>query len=190
MDDNSDLDFFIITASNHLWLCRTLLVLYKRIVLRGSHKFFCVNYFISCNRPEIEEKNLFTATELATVLPLYGAEYYHQLHRANRSWLLEFFPNFRPRTTEDVPEHRPGFIKLILEGLLSLLPLEKALMKFTLNLWQRKYQKQYSEGDFRIAFKTTEGSSKNHPRHFQKRVMERYTEKLAEFKSRLKDHAA
>ena len=33
MDEGSDLDFFIITAPNRLWIARTLLVLYKRVFL-------------------------------------------------------------------------------------------------------------------------------------------------------------
>ena len=73
MDEGSDLDFFIITAPKRLWIARTLLVLYKRVFLANSHKHFCVNYFIDEKHLEIEEKNLFTATELATVIPLYGS---------------------------------------------------------------------------------------------------------------------
>src|SRR5690606_3777846 len=64
-DEKSDIDFFIITIPNRLWIARTLLVLYKRIFLLNSHKFFCVNYFVDEKHLGIEEKNLFTATELA-----------------------------------------------------------------------------------------------------------------------------
>ena len=73
MDENSDLDFFIITAPNACGLRVLLLVLYKRLFLFNSHKYFCVNYFVDEDHLEIEEKNLFTATELATVIPLYGS---------------------------------------------------------------------------------------------------------------------
>ncbi len=91
MDERSDLDFFIITAPNRLWIARTLLVLYKRVFLANSHKHFCVNYFIDEKHLEIEEKNLFTATELATVIPLYGSKQYENLQGVN-SWLARILP--------------------------------------------------------------------------------------------------
>ncbi len=101
MDEKSDIDFFIITAPHRLWIARTLLVLYKRLFLGGSHKHFCVNYFVDEDHLEIEEKNLFTATELATVLPLYGAEQYKSLIKTN-GWVRDFFPNYIARSTENV----------------------------------------------------------------------------------------
>lgn len=45
MDENSDLDFFIVTAPGRLWIARMLLVLYRRIALSNSLKYFCVNLF-------------------------------------------------------------------------------------------------------------------------------------------------
>jgi hypothetical protein len=75
--------------------------MYKRLFLKGSHKHFCVNYFIDEDHLEIEEKNLFTATELATVLPLYGSQQYTKLIKTNR-WLKSFFPNYVPRRLDDV----------------------------------------------------------------------------------------
>ena len=97
MDEKSDLDFFIITAPKRLWIARTLLVMYKRFFLFNSHKYFCVNYFVDEDHLEIEEKNLFTATELATVIPLYGQVHYTNLLKAN-PWLKRFFPNYTPRS--------------------------------------------------------------------------------------------
>src|SRR5688572_20817381 len=104
MDENSDLDFFIITEPNRLWIARTLLVMYKRIFLFNSHKYFCVNYFVDEKHLEIEEKNLFTATELATVIPLYGSKQYESLQQEN-VWLKIFFPNYSQRSTDYVPGH-------------------------------------------------------------------------------------
>ena len=86
MDEHSDLDFFIITKPNRLWIARMLLALYQKIVLLNSHKYFCVNYFVDEHHLAIEEKNLYTATELSTLIPLYGKEYYPQLMMANH-WI-------------------------------------------------------------------------------------------------------
>ena len=91
-DDDGDFDFFIITKPNRLWIARTLLVLYKKIFLLNSKKYFCVNYFISTDQLEISEQNLFTATEISTLIPLYGTETFKDFLTAN-SWATPYFPN-------------------------------------------------------------------------------------------------
>jgi hypothetical protein len=182
MDQDSDLDFFIVTEPGRLWVARTLLVLYKRLFLFNSHKYFCVNYFVDSKHLEIEEKNIFTATELATVIPLYNADSYHQLHQANE-WLHNFFPNYSKRVTDHLPASKSSFFKKIMEKMLDPVAplLEKFFMGLTLNRWKRIYQKDYPEADFKVAFKTKKYASKNHPRHFQRRVVDLYHEKLKEF---------
>lgn len=184
MDENSDLDFFVVTAPNRLWISRTLLVLYKRIFLNNSHKFFCANYFVDTQHMVIEEQNLFTATELATVIPLQGAEYYEQLLKKNNPWLLRYFPNFVPRPAKEVPAARTGLLKKIMETTLNIFfgnALERFFMFLTLRRWKKLYQESYDAADFRIAFKTKKYVSKNHPKNFQKKVMERYQQKLEAF---------
>lgn len=183
MDENSDLDFFIVTKPGRLWIARTLLVMYKRLFLANSHKYFCVNYFVDQAHLSIDEKNLFTATELATVIPLYNWEAYLQLHQQNGNWLKSFFPNFLPRKKDTVVDYRASKLKTVSEILLGFIgnPLEKACMKLTLRRWERIYKQAYSDTDFKVAFKTNKYASKNHPRHFQRKVMDLYEQKLAEF---------
>jgi hypothetical protein len=105
MDEKSDLDFFVVTAPGRLWIARTILVMYKRLFLFNSHKYFCVNYFVDEVHLEIEEKNLFTSTELATVIPLSGATLYGNLMQAN-PWLRLFFPNYEPGPRNTFPKVR------------------------------------------------------------------------------------
>jgi hypothetical protein len=184
MDETSDLDFFIVTVPGRLWICRMMLILYKRIFLKNSHKLFCVNYFVDTTHLEIEEKNLFTATELATVIPLYGAAYYGELQRVNQHWLATFFPNYKPRATDGVPASRNSKLQKCCEWIINFLGgdlLDKWCMKMTLNYWKKQYEKKYAVDDFKVAFKTKHYASKNHPRNFQKKVMERYAQKLQEF---------
>lgn len=183
MDENSDLDFFIITQPKRLWIARTLLVMYKRFFLFNSHKYFCVNYFVDEEHLEIEEKNLFTATELATVMPLYGATYYENLHQAN-TWLKDFFPNYNRRSVADVPDSISSQGKRILEKIINIFfgnTLEKFFQHRTLSRWKNQYGKNYSTADFKVAFKSTSYASKNHPRNFQRKIMEVYAERLLSF---------
>ena len=178
-DDQSDIDFFIITKPGRLWIARTLLVLYKRIFLFNSHKYFCVNYFIDSDHLEIEEKTLFTGTELATLIPLYGKHHYHSLIK-NNSWLHQFFPNFR---ASDEPEIKvpDNFFKKAGEWILNhLFPgvLDRFFMQITLQRLKRMYPYFYPEDDFGIAFKTTRHVSKNHPKNYQRKIALLYDEKL------------
>lgn len=183
MDEKSDLDFFIVTAPNRLWIARTLLVIYKRLFLFNSHKYFCVNYFVDEDHLEIEEKNLFTATELATVIPLNGSKQYENLHRVN-GWLKEYFPNYTPRSVTNVPTTKLSWAKRAVEKSLNLFfgnALEKYFQGKTLSRWRRQYEKNYSANDFQVAFKSKSYASKNHPRNFQRTVIELYEDKLRSF---------
>jgi hypothetical protein len=189
MDEKSDLDFFVITSPGRLWIARMLIVIYKRVVLRNSFKYFCVNYFVDENHLEIEEKNQFTATELATILPLYSAKHYHKLIEANSTWLKRFFPNFKPRKTSHLTEPAKGFIlKKISEILLNVVakPVEWLFMVLTLKRWKRIYGKAYASNDFDIAFKTKKYVSKNHPRHYQQKIIELYDQKLIAIGEKIK----
>lgn len=183
MDENSDLDFFVVTAPGRLWIARMLIAFYKRIFLLNRHKYCCCNYFVTDDHLEIEEKNLFTATELATLIPISGRSVYHRLMRAN-PWISEYFPNFRVAVPEEIPESRDGFFKRAVESLLAGTAGDKLTHFFrglTLKRWKRLYAKGYPAADFNLAFKSTASVSKNHPKHFQRRILERYDAMLREF---------
>ena len=184
MDEKSDLDFFIVTAPRRLWFARTCLVMYKRIFLRNSHKHFCVNYFVDSEHLEIEEKNIFTATELATLIPLFNHREYQKVIDENL-WVKEFFPNFTVRNSSLLKDGDPSRIKDFSE--LLILPLtgwlDRWFMRVSLRRWMRLYGAGYSKEDFEIAFKTRRYVSKNHPNHYQKKVLERYQRKLSEFQN-------
>ena len=184
MDDASDLDFFVVTSRNRVWITRMLLALYKRIFLKNSHQFFCANYFVDEDHLEIEEKNVFTATELSSLLPLYGANVYHDLIRANKQWLCRFFPNFNLRSTSDIPTGSISTGKIICELLINIFGgslFEKLFMKLALKRWKKLHWKSYSPEDFEIAFKSKNYVSKNHPRNFQKKVIGLLNEKISSF---------
>jgi len=187
MDQKSDLDFFIITEPGRLWIARTLLAFYKRLFLFNVHKYFCVNYFIDSEHLVIEEKNLFTATELATLIPLSGADLYLKLQKAN-AWVTDMFPNYGPRPVQGVDEPARGGVQKLFEKVIDLFAparLERLFKNLTLRRWQRIYGSSYTAADFHIAFKTRDYTSKNHPRHYQKKIEQLYTDRVNAFQERL-----
>lgn len=186
MDETSDLDFFVVTMPNRLWVARTLLVLYKRIFLFNSHRQFCVNYFIDNTHLEIEERNLFTATELATLIPLYNDQCYSDLLASN-AWIHDFLPNFSPRTSHaGLPHHKR--LQRLLEFLINPLStvLDKLFMKITFQRWKKMYLNNYERTDFDIAFKTKPHVSKNHPNYFQKKVLDLYQRRVSEYEKQFR----
>jgi hypothetical protein len=179
MEKNSDVDYFIITNPNRLWVTRLFLMLFKKIFLLNSRKVFCINYFVDTETLEIEEKNIFTATELATLIPTYGTELYNKLCTQN-SWIKEFYPNFSKRETVKIQEYKKSLIKSIFEKLLNNSIGDK-LDDFAMNLFTKSNQKKYrnyDSKDFKVAFKTSKKESKHHPKFFQKRVLEAFNDKL------------
>lgn len=88
----ADIDYFIVTKKNRLWIARTLLVLFKRIFLLGSKKIFCVNYFVDEEHMEIPDKNVFTATEVVTLIPMQGEGISIAFMKYNE-WYKNYFPN-------------------------------------------------------------------------------------------------
>lgn len=182
IDEKSDIDFFIVTAPNKLWIARFLLGAYKKVFLFNSRKHFCINYFVDTEHLAIAEKNIFTATELATAIPLQGSEYYDRLMDSNK-WLKNFFPNYLPQPISGLPVGGTGTLKKAVEFLINLLAfrwLDFLLMNLFLARWRRQYKANHSETDFKIAFKTKKHVSKSHPKHYQKKVLQLYEERLSE----------
>ncbi len=171
MDESGDVDFFIITEPERLWIARTLLILYKKIFLLNSRKYFCVNYFIDTNHLEIQDKNIFTATEILTLIPAYNHNVFKCFIEKN-SWAQKHLPNKLPVITniENASNH---FIKSKVEQLLNNKPgsyIDSLFMKLTLKKWKRKF-KHIEETDFELAMRTRKYVSKHHPQGFQQKVL-------------------
>lgn len=170
-DNGSDIDFFVITEPNKLWLCRTFLMLYKKIFLLNSRKFFCVNYFVSTSQMEIEEKNRFTATELKTLIPMQGKTVFEDFFQKNQ-WVTNYFNKFNPELTL-VPDFKKPIGTKSVEFMFGNHIgnfIDDSFKKITLKKWRAKFR-MMSEEDFKIALKSTKNISKHHPSHFQKKVI-------------------
>ncbi|WP_044400301.1 hypothetical protein [Lacinutrix sp. Hel_I_90] len=184
-DDEGDIDFFIITTPNRLWVARTSLILYKKIFLLNSKKYFCVNYFISTNHLEISEQNLFTATELATLIPVTGKKTYTDF-LANNTWVKKHFPNMNFRKVDNIKDVKPFMVSKLLEAVFNSSLgnfVDHYCRKMTLKRWTSKFSNLEKE-QFEIALKSTKSVSKHHPQNFQKKVIEAYEQKCQEFEAK------
>ncbi|WP_276132995.1 nucleotidyltransferase domain-containing protein [Polluticoccus soli] len=172
-DDRSDIDFFIITEKNRLWICRSLLHIFKKFTfLNNTQHSYCMNYFLDESKPCLEEQNRFTGTEIVTLIPLYDEGVFASFIEANNNWVEPLFPNFT--SVKPIPNFKV-FIKKLAESFLELLApraLNQALMSLTDTWWRYKWQrKNYPMEDYDLAMKTRWFVSKNHPANYQKKVL-------------------
>jgi hypothetical protein len=90
-----DIDLLIVTAQNRVWLARGLVILIVHLA-RTFGVYFCPNYLIAEHRLELVEPSLFTAHELAQLVPLFGLDTYHRFLERN-AWMTAFLPNASPK---------------------------------------------------------------------------------------------
>lgn len=88
---HTDLDLYVITASNTMWL----FVFFEHLTeffRKRFHKrhFFCFNYVTEENFLEITNKNFFTATEFINLKPLTG-DLRKQKILSNNQWIKKFY---------------------------------------------------------------------------------------------------
>ncbi len=191
-DDDADIDFFIITSPKRLWIARTFLILYKKIFLLNSKKYFCVNYFISSNALEIEEKNIFTATELTTLLPMFGNGSFHKFYDENK-WVENYLPN--KTVTDGLSKlhvvKKPTTTKITEYFLDSKIGdwLDAAFLRITYKKWKIKFN-HLEERQFNVAMKSTKNISKHHPLNFQHKVIDRLNNRYDELREKHNIHIA
>ena len=186
-DDSADIDFFIIAAANRLWIARSFLHLFKKLtfLFRMQH-FFCMNYFIDEAEPEIVEKNIYTATEIATLMPLRGNAVFENFYSAN-SWTKNFLPNnyMRISMAKDI---KGSWVKTIIEKLLNNKAgnlLDSILMKMTANSWNRKTKKKKKNvRGIVMGLCASKHYSKPDPVNFQFKLLQLYENNVSDIFNR------
>jgi uncharacterized protein YeeX (DUF496 family) len=176
-DEEGDIDYFIITKKNRLWIARTLLHLFKKTsFLRKREHYYCMNYFVDESALEIDQKNIYSAIETVTLIPVYNEPFINKLKEKNRFWIERFLPNETYINDQRfLVELKSGLIKKISEKIIESLgpnSINKKLMKLTDAKWRKKWAaKSYPMDQYEQAFYTTLHISKNHPANYQKQIL-------------------
>ena len=142
---NDDIDLFIVTKKNRLWISRILVVLFM-LFAKKKNVFLCPNYLITEDEKnlEISSKNIYTARELVNMVPVFNHKLYLEFMRKN-NWISEFFPNFDSQTKiipKKTPTHPSRFIfllKRVGEKILGL-SIFNALDSFEMHRTSKKLQ--------------------------------------------------
>ncbi|HTS45373.1 MAG TPA: nucleotidyltransferase domain-containing protein [Puia sp.] len=184
----SDIDYFVITDPNRLWIARTIMHLFKKLTfLTGHQHWYCMNYFIDEEGLQIEEKNIFTALELITLMPVRGNGAIDAFFKAN-SWSAKYFPNCVVNTRlhdEKPPGNR---MRKLIERIFNSNAgnkLDNYLMKLTTRRWNLKEEKQkLTINGTRMGLRTGKHYCKPNPAFFQEKILTLYYSRLNEWKKR------
>ena len=190
-DVDADIDYFIITKANRLWIARTLMHLYKKLTyLRGRQHRYCMNYFIDEEALEIKEKNIFTAIELLTLMPACGNGGLSSFFQAN-NWTSSYLPHYRDRQREADGPYRSSLLKRGLEKILNNRLgnlLEDYLRRLTDSRWKTKTSRgdRNMKGD-PMTLECGHHYSRPDPGIFQQRILQKYQVKLKEVAARCEE---
>jgi predicted nucleotidyltransferase len=93
--DDADIDLFIVAEDGRLWLARALTIGVAKVAIRVPSSRgvrLCPNYLLTTSALDLPERDLYTARELAQLVPLFGPNAYQALLEGN-SWYRQFLPN-------------------------------------------------------------------------------------------------
>jgi len=189
-DESSDFDYFIVTQSGRLWISRTIMHAFKKLTfLTGRQHYYCMNYFVDEEGMQIEEKNIFTATELSTLIPVCGNGAMDSFFEANE-WVNRYFPNHPvnvPQKTKFFGNALKTFIEWFLSHRIFNL-MEKYLMHLTAARWKRKEElNKINKRGIRMGIQANEHFAKPNPVFFQQKILLVYEERLAKFEKKWQD---
>ncbi|MEO6978909.1 MAG: nucleotidyltransferase domain-containing protein, partial [Mucilaginibacter sp.] len=176
-DDNSDIDLFIITAKNKLWIARTIMHCFKKLTfLVNKEHLFCMNYYIDEQQLEIAEKNIYTAIEIATLIPLQGDTVFDSFFAAN-AWTRNYLPNKNMRIACAKPV-KTRLLKSLVELLFNNKAgnkIDNMLMKVTGARWLKKTeQKKVNSHGIIMGMDTGKHFAKPDPKNFQSKLLLRH----------------
>jgi hypothetical protein len=182
--EGSDIDFFLVTAPNRLWIARTFLVCFQKLaILLGMKNWFCLNYYIDSTATEIPEKNIYTAIEIATLMPKQGKQVFDNFYAANK-WISKYLPNYLHK--DKCEEERKGpAIKRITEWLLNSKAgdkLDNWLVQFYKKRWAKMMtKKRFAKNGFQFgSCIAAKHACKPMPQYFQGKILGNFEKKLQE----------
>ena len=183
-DEKTDIDFFIITKANRLWIARTLTHLLKKLsYLIGKQHWFCMNYYVDELGMEIPEKNIFTAMEIITLLPMEGLQHYKKFINANL-WTGCFFPAHQLESNAE-REIKKSFACKCFEKIFNSKAgdlVDTWLMTVTDRRWKKKTAGgKLNDHDIKIGMMVNRHFSKPNPKNFPAKVIQHYENRVKEY---------
>ena len=180
---DSDVDFLLVIEPDRVWLTKSSLQVFRKVLPERIRVHFCTNYLISMSHLAIPEQNMFTAVELATAIPMWGSKACTALIQSN-DWAKSFIPGYDAcvQRAENAPSmgspdtdsprsHTFSGLAKRLDG--------RAMAAWSL-FWNKKYRWLNSETRNK-RFKRTPTVATNHLNDFQGWVLEEWQMRLQQY---------
>ncbi len=180
MDKDSDIDYFIITSTNRLWVSRLFFVLFQKMVFFNRSKYLCYNYMVDEEHMAIGDKSFYTAIEASTLIPVYNFEAYNGFCKSNL-WIQAYYPNY-PMAEDALLDNKQSLTQRVLEKLFNNDFgdwLDQWLMKKIEAKWRRRYSPNMFAGTKNLHLKRH--TAKAHTDGHYNRIMDMYDKKKKEY---------
>jgi len=182
LSKKGDIDFLIVTAPGRVWVCRTLIILFKKIFLLNRKRLLCANHFVAEDYFEIPERNRYTALEAVTLKPVFNGVFLSNYVREN-SWILDFFPNVGIPEAAGEPKRPVGILQGILEYPLRGRAgdaIDATLMNFWRTVWTKRYAHVPEEKRNQL-FRTERSLSTAYAGDFLTQILSQYKRRLSDY---------
>jgi hypothetical protein len=148
----------------------------------GRQHWFCMNYYVDEDALVIQEKNIFTATEVVTLLPVCGNNTLKRFFKAN-DWAQMYFPNYELHASS-YKKGNHSFLKVFTESLLDNRFgdwLDNYLARLTSGRWLKKERdgRRNSKGNH-MGLRSGKHFARPNPAFLQQRILLLYESKLKE----------
>lgn len=169
-----DIDFLVLVEAGRVWSAKSLLQTFRRALPTPLRECFCTNYLLDETQLRLDQRNMFTAMELATAVPLHNSALCAAFLDAN-SWANAYVPGlaFNRERAASAPTFPGNPGARVVERLLGP-RMEAASMTAWDRYWNTKYH--WLAADVRRQrFKRRPEIATNHLHDFQQYVLNEYT---------------
>lgn len=136
---DSDIDVFIISKKNRIWLTRFLTVFLTQIIGQKRTKNsiknkICLNLYVADEDTVFPIQNIASSHMIAKILPIYNKFAFQAFLDANKNWLEKYISNFKnnfilTKNTAKLPIERENTIINVAEKLLAKILSKRMLHK-------------------------------------------------------------
>ena len=172
-----DIDLLVVAREGRVWTCRRALIGCVRLArLMGDD--LCPNYILSESSLRLDQRDLYTAHELAQMVPMSGLPVFRRMLRANE-WAASYLPGaFGPLGFDTPPEPARPMQR----------PIEALLRRSAFDPWET-WELRRMRAKLRPALGSaaevvcSPAQCKGHTGLHRQTVLERYERRLAEVKT-------